>query len=231
MAVMMKYEWTGVTPEQYDEVRALVGWLDSPRRADGCMSPPSTRPACTSPTCGIRPNSSRPSSTTGWPPPSPKSASQVSRRSSSSPSTRSTARCRSRSSPHPRRRRPSGRPPSQELRSARLVAVRAVERGVYVRGPFGVVEDPGSHLERRVVADVLAVAAVQLRHPCAAIVLVKAGDHPLHVRQDRRAARSAARAFDRPAKGGVQRLRRQHAEKAPVVVEHGHPAGLVEEHD
>ncbi len=30
MAVMMKYEWDGVTPEQYDEVRARVGWLDTP---------------------------------------------------------------------------------------------------------------------------------------------------------------------------------------------------------
>ena len=30
MAFMMKYEWKGVTPAQYDAVRAKVGWLDTP---------------------------------------------------------------------------------------------------------------------------------------------------------------------------------------------------------
>ena len=30
MALMMKYEWEGVTPEQYDAVRARAGWLETP---------------------------------------------------------------------------------------------------------------------------------------------------------------------------------------------------------
>ena len=30
MAIMLLYRWDGVTPEQYDAVRARVGWLDNP---------------------------------------------------------------------------------------------------------------------------------------------------------------------------------------------------------
>lgn len=30
MAIMLLYRWEGVTPEQYDAVRAGVGWLDHP---------------------------------------------------------------------------------------------------------------------------------------------------------------------------------------------------------
>ena len=30
MALMMKYEWQGTTPEQYDALRARVGWLTDP---------------------------------------------------------------------------------------------------------------------------------------------------------------------------------------------------------
>ena len=30
MAIMLLYKWEGTTPQQYDAVRAGVGWLDNP---------------------------------------------------------------------------------------------------------------------------------------------------------------------------------------------------------
>ncbi|HET7488103.1 MAG TPA: hypothetical protein VFJ85_09250 [Acidimicrobiales bacterium] len=30
MAIMLQFTWDGVTPEQYDAVRAEVGWLEEP---------------------------------------------------------------------------------------------------------------------------------------------------------------------------------------------------------
>ena len=67
--------------------------------------------------------------------------------------------------------------PGRELGA---VAERAVGVAPEALLAAGVGQHPRADLERRTVADVLAVQARELRHPLAGVVLVEAGDAPQH---------------------------------------------------
>ena len=68
-----------------------------------------------------------------------------------------------------------------------LVAETAIEGFAESIPPAFGIENPGSQLERRPVAHVAPMAAVELRHPIAQLVLVVPDDRALHAASVRRA--------------------------------------------
>ena len=74
------------------------------------------------------------------------------------------------------------RRPASSARRSRglLIAEPALDVGADARVAFVVVKDPRSEAKGRIVTDVLAVAARQLGHPRARLVLTEGDDRPIH---------------------------------------------------
>lgn len=66
------------------------------------------------------------------------------------------------------------------IRSLRDVAQHAVERRPEVSGTGGLCQNPGTVAQRRIVANMLGVPALELRDPVPLSVLVKTGDASIH---------------------------------------------------
>ena len=63
-----------------------------------------------------------------------------------------------------------------------MIAEPALDVRADASAAFVVVQHPRSETKRRVVTDVLAVAAGQLSHPRARLVLAEGDDRPVHSR-------------------------------------------------
>ena len=72
------------------------------------------------------------------------------------------------------------RAPGEFSGLALLITKTAFQRLADPGGAALLLQDPRGELERWLVADVLAVTALQVRNPCSAIVLAEPDDRPIH---------------------------------------------------